>query len=565
MAINLQVTLSLEDRLSSQILRANRNIQQTESQVNNLDRRLSRTRSTLNNVSNSISNFGSRGSGAILGVNKQLLGLLSTIGATKLAMDGLTSIIQKSAEFEQSQVTISAVFDNAEASKAYTEMVKKVAVESPILDSSAMFSNSLPFLTLSKDVGQLEKAWKVAEKLSIINPMQGVEGSVIAMKELASGDVVSLAERFNISKKDLNNLKDLSFEKQVAGLEKLISGMGITDKAVEEMGSTTAAQFTKLKEKWDNMLVTMGSQSNSQIGKALTDINNMLDAGKFDSLFTTVENGLGKLATKIANFVATADWDAISQSVIDTFNSINNAIKWAVAHWDQIKEAIKWATIAFLGFKAVTILISIITSIISVVQFLINVFKIAKTVFMALRLSMLMFPGAWIIGAIMLVVGVFVLLWEKCEWFREFWKSAWDFAVESAEWAVNNIIDGINWLIEIINSIPGIEIGTVGGVDFNGDGKTKGANKTTKSATKKKSHSGGLSRVPYDGYAANLHRGERVLTKVEADHYENGRAGGNSVSISFAGANFSVRSDNDVEAIASILATKINQAIGKGA
>ena len=565
MTINLQVTLSLEDRLSSQILRANRRIQQTESRVNSLDRRLSRTRSSLNNVRDSISNFGSKGSGAILGINKQLLGLLSTIGATKLAMDGLTSIIQKSAEFEQSQVTISAVFDNVEASKAYTKMVQKVAEDSPILDSSAMFSNSLPFLTLTKDVKQLEKAWKVAEKLSINNPTQGVEGAVIAMKELASGDVVSLAERFNIGKKELNNLKDLSFTEQVAGLDKLINKMGITDKAVKEMGSTTAAQFTKLKEKWDNTLVKMGTESNTQLGKALTTINNMLEAGKFEGLFTTVENGLGKLATKIANFVATADWNAISQSVINTFNSINNAIKWAVAHWDQIKEAVKWATIAFLGFKAVTILISVITSIISVVQFLTNAFKIAKTVFMALRLSMLMFPGAWIIGAITLVVGAFVLLWQKCEWFREFWKSAWDFAVESAEWAVNNIIDGVNKIISAINSIPFIEIGTVGGVDFNGDGKLKGANKTTKAATKKKSHSGGLSRVPYDGYAANLHRGERVLTKVEADHYENGRAGGNSVSISFAGANFSVRSDNDVEAIANVLAAKVYQAIGKGA
>lgn len=565
MAINLQVALSLEDRLSSQILRANRNIQQTESQVSKLDRKLARTKSTLNNVSNSISNLGSRGSGAIMGINKQFLGLLSTIGATKLAMDGLSSIIQKSAEFERSQVTIGAVFDNVEASKAYTKMVQKVAEDSPILDSSSMFNNSLPFLTLTKDVKQLEKAWKVAEKLSINNPMQGVEGAVIAMKELASGDAVSLSERFNIGKKELNDLKNLSFEKQIAGLDKLISGMGITEKAVEQMGSTTAAQFTKLKEKWDNMLVTMGSQSNSQLGKALTTINNMLEAGKFEGLFTTVENGLGKLATKIANFVATADWDAISQSVINTFNSINDAIKWAVAHWDQIKTAVKWATAAFLGFKAVSIIISVISGIISVVQFLTNAFKVAKTVFNILRLSMLTFPGAWIIGAIMLVIGIFVLLYQKCDWFREFWDEVWAGAVSTAEWAVNNIIDGINNLISIINNIPMIDIGYVGGVDFNGDGKTAGANKKTKSATKKKSHSGGLSRVPYDGYAANLHRGERVLTKVEADQYEGGRAGGNSVSISFAGANFSVRSDNDVEAIASILATKINQAIGKGA
>ena len=33
------------------------------------------------------------------------------------------------------------------------------------------------------------------------------------------------------------------------------------------------------------------------------------------------------------------------------------------------------------------------------------------------------------------------------------------------------------------------------------------------------SHAGGLRRVPYDGYVAELHRGERVLTSGEADAY----------------------------------------------
>ena len=36
------------------------------------------------------------------------------------------------------------------------------------------------------------------------------------------------------------------------------------------------------------------------------------------------------------------------------------------------------------------------------------------------------------------------------------------------------------------------------------------------------SHKNGLNRVPYDGYIAELHEGERVLTKEEADAQDNG-------------------------------------------
>ena len=41
------------------------------------------------------------------------------------------------------------------------------------------------------------------------------------------------------------------------------------------------------------------------------------------------------------------------------------------------------------------------------------------------------------------------------------------------------------------------------------------------------SHATGLSYVPFNGYVAELHEGERVLTKQENRAYTNGRAGGN--------------------------------------
>ena len=45
------------------------------------------------------------------------------------------------------------------------------------------------------------------------------------------------------------------------------------------------------------------------------------------------------------------------------------------------------------------------------------------------------------------------------------------------------------------------------------------------------SHAGGLSYVPYDGYVAELHEGERVLTKEENSNFRSGRSGGGDTFI----------------------------------
>ena len=39
------------------------------------------------------------------------------------------------------------------------------------------------------------------------------------------------------------------------------------------------------------------------------------------------------------------------------------------------------------------------------------------------------------------------------------------------------------------------------------------------------SHANGLAYVPFDGYVAELHRGERVLTAQENQEYNRGRSG----------------------------------------
>lgn len=78
-----------------------------------------------------------------------------------------------------------------------------------------------------------------------------------------------------------------------------------------------------------------------------------------------------------------------------------------------------------------------------------------------------------------------------------------------------------------------------------------------------KPHAAGLNRVPYDGYAAILHEGERVLTAREARSADRG-GGDGSVVVNVSGNTFEVRQESDIDAIAQAIAEEIRRGRQKG-
>lgn len=74
-------------------------------------------------------------------------------------------------------------------------------------------------------------------------------------------------------------------------------------------------------------------------------------------------------------------------------------------------------------------------------------------------------------------------------------------------------------------------------------------------------HASGLRRVPYDNYAALLHEGERVLTAREAREMD--RQGGGSITVNIGGS-WSVRSEEDIDAIAEAIARRVRLAQAAG-
>ncbi|HGG0416534.1 TPA: phage tail tape measure protein [Clostridium sporogenes] len=69
------------------------------------------------------------------------------------------------------------------------------------------------------------------------------------------------------------------------------------------------------------------------------------------------------------------------------------------------------------------------------------------------------------------------------------------------------------------------------------------------------SHATGLQRVPYNGYMAELHEDERILTKQQTRELERGK-GSNGININID--KMEVRNDSDIERVAEALARKLN-------
>ncbi|MED5041482.1 transglycosylase SLT domain-containing protein [Geobacillus stearothermophilus] len=254
--------------------------------------------SSVESARGSLSRFSGNADNAISSLKRMAAGALGAVSAYQT----LGRTIREAAQFEQSKVLIEAMFDDKKASDAYMKMLERVAVASPVLNSQDMLANSKSFISLTKDVKVLEQAWKVVEKLNVMDPAQGVEGAVLALRELAGGDVVSLVERFELPRSTVNAIKDLPFEQQVKAMNELLTKMNITDKVVQKMGSTTLSQWNRFKEMASIAFRDAGKSANSELGNALQRVNNILEKGALNNFVQSADKFLGKSVNAIVNF-----------------------------------------------------------------------------------------------------------------------------------------------------------------------------------------------------------------------------------------------------------------------
>ena len=78
---------------------------------------------------------------------------------------------------------------------------------------------------------------------------------------------------------------------------------------------------------------------------------------------------------------------------------------------------------------------------------------------LGLNAAMLASPITWLVALIVGLVATFVILWNKCDAFRNFWISAWDAIKDGFKKAKDFIVNGFNFIIGMVKNFNIHEIG----------------------------------------------------------------------------------------------------------
>lgn len=392
-----------------------------ENTVSNIRNRMNDFRNSVNSARNSMNSFKGKVDSGVGSLKALAGGIMAAVGAQKL----LNSTIGEAAKFEQSKVLIEAMFNDKKAADSYTKMVQRFAVQSPVLNSQDMFANSKSFISLSKNTKTLEKAWKDVEKLNVMDPVQGVEGAVLAMRELAGGDVTSLAERFEIPRKQLNAIKGLSFDRQVVALDKLLAKMNITDKVVQKMGSTTMAKWNQFKEALSIGFRDMGMSALNYAKPAIDNLTKLLDSKAFGQFKNMVAQSLAGALNGINKVLTYAVQN--KDKIVPVLKSISNGMHTVgsvaasvataiINHWGSAKVVLAGFAASFVALKAAAGIVSVFQTVTGLIRVFSSVITVARTAMTLFNAVLFANPIGLVIAGITALIAVGVLLyknWDK--------------------------------------------------------------------------------------------------------------------------------------------------------
>ncbi|SFJ44315.1 Phage-related minor tail protein [Paenibacillus sp. UNC496MF] len=281
----------------------------------------------------------------------------------------------------------------------------------------------------------------------------------------------------------------------------------------EDLGKDVIAAFADVPKQFDVLKQSMDEAAKPGFMQSLQGLGRTIQVNLIAPIGT-------KLAPKLQQF---SGWLQKHPSTVKTMTMVIGGLALglgalvAVTYTVAAVQGI--ASMAVAGWNTVTKVASVVTKAWTAVQWLLNAAMAANPIVLI------------VLGIAALVAGI-IIAYKKVGWFRDAVNSLWDGlkkgvsivgnAVSEAWGAVKSgVISGINWVLGKVNSViksvnkvtsklpkalggGALQISTI---PLIGGDKPDG------------SHRSGLDNVPFDGYRAELHKGERVLTKRENEHY----------------------------------------------
>ena len=481
---------------------------------------------------------------------------------SQLIMNAITTYVPQTLERSYDQAKLSAVLGDDKLAQQLSASATKHAQSSSLslqdmdfILPNLVMANKSSGVTDDRMANLTELEMEAVKRLNFKDSGQGagVQGSLMALQEMLSGDMRSLKTRFEIGGDAIDRIESagkISPEKQMEQLIKELESMGVTEEALKKVQEST-------KSKMD------------RIGETITDFFTNPNTGIMASLIAPFEPAIDK----IANFFETGG-GLSGQFKFNELTRVNEEMTVLESVTEQFRSVL--GKIGEFGFKLGESFFNGFVTQVDWEGLWANVSTLLDTIstYFTPAFEIL---SQWVNDTFIPWLGEIngILQDESVrQGILDFIKGLTDIATSSLD-MVSAIAEKMPLIAQVTTAVDGFLSGVRGVIDHiagvlqsaqqefsnrlsilqaNAGSGLKGNSSKGKNKTKKEGNAKGLPYVPYDGYETILHKGERVLTAQQNRQYNQGSS---NVSIPKLADTIIVREDADIDKIARALVKKI--------
>lgn len=364
---------------------------------------------------------------------------------------------------------------NEVGSALFTKLQKQAQTSAFSLEELA--KNTSSFLSVTTNPKQIDGLNKIAEQLAVFDKTgQGLEGAGFSLKEALSGDIVSLAERFNMSKAQIRafGIDQLGKSGDVEGFieqfNKLLEAQNMGAEAYSKMLESPKTQLNMFLSNMKTGFATASQTALNSIAPLITRLNEWFASDDAQRFFESIGRVLA----------------AVAETIVDLAGKIGSLISFMQTNW-AIVEPILWGVVgALIGMKVAQIALNLamdanpIIAIVSVIFALISALLAWAANTIGLKVIWLTVVNAlmstWDYMKLGIMQGVYKIL-NQWNIFQLGWQTA---VTNIINWCgdmkanvltilqnmINGAINLINGFINLLNKIPGVNIGLIDQVTF---------------------------------------------------------------------------------------------------
>lgn len=295
----LAAVFKLTDQYTATMQKIIKSSDEYEKKQNDAKKATDTLKSGIKGLQNSTSTAAS-GIGA---VTAKIGGLVSAAYLGKKALDLMFLSIKQSASNQVQLTTFQSLLGSKQAGNDLNDYIKAYSKQSA-LSYSNLASSTTSFLGFTKDINQIEQLNKLVERLYAKDPTQGASGAVFALKEVLSGDTMSIKDRFNMSGISGEKIRNLTNSGDINGtiqyLDEIFNKFGATQDVVTANYDSLLTGFERFKSNFVQGMSDEASPAVQNLSLVMQQLNADMDAGKFQPFFNLIANGAAAIANGIA-------------------------------------------------------------------------------------------------------------------------------------------------------------------------------------------------------------------------------------------------------------------------